>query len=198
MKQQRIVWLLGACLVGALAFMWNQHRSIVAMESQLGEYWSNGFSGSYFSRLGDLAEVLDRLAEGRPLQPGERDRLLHLSSGAASTINNTLQDVRQIRPDAPDARHLVGYLVAIESSALRIRPDATTLEPYVQEEFERHRALMADFLQLMPKHFPEFQPDGGLTSSDAYWGRNFLSDQGWRAAISEMDRLAEKAHYHFP
>lgn len=193
---KRLVWLLGVCLIGLAVWSGYQQRSIAAMEAQLGEYWSNELSGSYFSHLGDLAQALNRLSDGQPLQEDERLRLLSLTSQMAATINNTLGDVRELRPDSPNPRHLTGYLLDLNSSILRLRPGAA-LDEDLKQEFARHASLMATFVELMPKHFPGYQPNGGLTSSEAYWGRNFLTDPGWRAAITEMDAKANEAHY-FP
>lgn len=194
--RQRLVWLLGACLVGLAVWIGYQQRSIATMEAQLGEYWSNELSGSYFSRLGELSQALNRLSDGQPLKEDERLRLLSQTSRMAAAISNTLADVRKLRPDSPEPRHLRGYLRDLDSSVLRVRPEAP-LDEDLRQEFQRHARLLATFIELMPKHFAGYQPDGGLTSSDAYWGRSFLTDPGWRAAIMEMDAKADEAHY-FP
>lgn len=194
--RQRLTWFLGACLIGLVVWSGYQQRSIATMEAQLGEYWSNEFSGAYFSRLGELSQALNQLSDGQPLQPGERERLLNMTSHMAATMVNTLGDVRELRPDSPNVRHLAGYLMEVNSSVLRLRPE-TPLDEDLKQEFARHAKLMVAFVELMPKHFPGYQPDGGLTSSDAYWGRNFLTDPGWRAAIEEMESMANEAHY-FP
>lgn len=195
--RQKAVWLLCVLLLGALAYNWYQHNRIVRMEAQLGKIWSNEFSLSYFSKLGDLAQQLERLGAGGPVQSDDRESLIRLVSNMQVTMTNTLHDVSGLLGDVPEASHLRGYLNAVDDSVRRI-PDKATNVPLTaeqQQDMQRHAELASAFLVTVKKHFEDFQPNGGFTSSQTYWGRNFLSDKRWRATLAEMDLRAQSANY---
>lgn len=192
-------WLLAILLLGTLSFVGYQRVHIVRMEAQLGQYWSYEFSMSFFGRLGELSQRVARLGAGSSVGADDREMLTRTIANMQVTMNNTLGDVRKMLRDVPEADNLRGYLRAVDDSARQLPVEATNtpLPSDLQEEFRRHAEMAAVFLSIVKEHFADFQPDGGFTGLQDYWGRNFLTNKQWRAAIAEMDTRADEANY-FP
>lgn len=180
-------------LAGVIA---RQHARIVRMETELGTYWSNRFSGGFFSRLNQMAAEMGQWAETGQVPPAEAERWWQGSHNMLAVVNNQWQEMRDIVPDLPERpAYLLGYLERVRDTVPR---GAAATEPIALTEeqrtlFRRHAAAANKMIDALRAQYPGWTE--GFPQDAGYFVRDFLRSPGWKKAITEMNRIAHEEGY---